>query len=203
MTERIISRSGVQRHSAHCTDRRHHCENSVQHEPFTITFEYKEPLFMRAMILTVALAALLLVGCGTTSTKATTHAPVARATVLAAAIKTFTVGLSGKNEVPSTNLPGTGIATITVDPDKGEICYKLQVLNIKLPATEAHIHQGAVGVDGPVVVHLMAPDDKGHSAGCVPVAPIIITDILQHPENYYVNVHNAERPNGILRGQLA
>jgi hypothetical protein len=28
-------------------------------------------------------------------------------------------------------------------------------------------------------------------------------DIVQTPENYYVNVHNAEYPGGAVRGQLS
>jgi hypothetical protein len=70
------------------------------------------------------------------------------------------------------------------------------------PATAAHIHVGAAGVAGPVVVPLAPP--TGTSSGCVTgVSPELIKAITQNPQNYYVNVHNAEFPAGALRGQLS
>jgi len=32
---------------------------------------------------------------------------------------------------------------------------------------------------------------------------VVAKNILQHPEQYYVNVHNAEWPGGAVRGQLS
>jgi hypothetical protein len=76
------------------------------------------------------------------------------------------------------------------------------VENITLPATAAHIHVGATGVAGPVVVALSAPDASGHASGCATADHDLIKAIRQNPESYYVNVHNTDYPAGAVRGQL-
>jgi hypothetical protein len=68
--------------------------------------------------------------------------------------------------------------------------------------TAAHIHVAPTGDAGPVVVGL-APPTSGLSSGCTSVDPLLIKAIKQNPEDYYVNVHNAEYPAGALRGQLS
>ena len=97
---------------------------------------------------------------------------------------------------------GTGNAVIKVY--KTKLCYTLSVMNIKR-ATEAHIHQGAKGQTGPVVV----PTDQTSfnlprptSSGCEPIPSSLSTAIRQNPSNYYVNVHNKPYPDGAIRGQL-
>ena len=60
------------------------------------------------------------------------------------------------------------------------------------------------GENGPIVVTLAPPSsgDPGVSGACVAVDPELLDDILQHPAQYYVNVHTAAFPGGALRGQL-
>jgi hypothetical protein len=94
-----------------------------------------------------------------------------------------------------------GTAYLTLNQGQGEICYELNVSGIA-PATAAHIHVAPSTAPGPVVVPLSAPTN-GSSSGCVNVDPELIKAIRQNPENYYVNVHNAEYPAGALRGQLS
>jgi hypothetical protein len=78
------------------------------------------------------------------------------------------------------------------------------VEDIALPATGAHIHSAVAGENGPVVVALVPPDETGMSEGCVSDIDMdLIKAIRQHPENYYVNVHNADFPEGAVRGQLS
>lgn len=110
--------------------------------------------------------------------------------------------LTGAAEVPGPGDPdGSGTARITLNQGQGQVCFELTVEDIA-PATAAHIHIGAVDVAGPVVVPLAPPTD-GSSSGCISVDPTLIKAIRQNPENYYVNVHNAEHPAGALRGQLS
>lgn len=95
---------------------------------------------------------------------------------------------------------GTGSSTVTIDPAKNEVCYTLAVSGIE-PATMAHIHKGAAGVSGPVVVPLDAPT-SGTAQGCKPAAAEVVAAILANPADYYVNIHNATFPKGAIRGQL-
>ena len=121
----------------------------------------------------------------------------------------FSTGLTGEAEVNNEGEPnqgdldGTGSATITVNPGQGEVCYELSVEDIMLPAIGAHIHVGAAGENGPVVVPLVPPDANGVSSGCTQVSRELAVAIIQEPENYYVNVHTSDFPNGALRGQLS
>ena len=112
----------------------------------------------------------------------------------------FTVPMTGAAEVPGPGDPdGTGTATFRVNSGQGRICYTLTVANIE-PATAAHIHR--VPPDpGPVVVPLAAPTD-GSSEGCADVTRALAQEIIQHPERFYVNVHNGPFPGGAVRGNL-
>lgn len=114
----------------------------------------------------------------------------------------LTVTLTGAAEVPGPgDADGAGTAKVTLNPDKGQICYEVTVSNIGA-ATAAHIHAGAANVAGDVVVGLDAPG-TGSSKGCVDLDKEKVKDIIQNPANYYINVHNAEFPDGAVRGQLS
>ncbi len=109
--------------------------------------------------------------------------------------------LSGAEEVPPADPDGTGFALITLNVGQATVCWELTVANIE-PATAAHIHRAPAGVNGPVVVPL-SPPTTGTSSGCTTANPVLIQDIIDNPEQYYVNVHNAQFPGGAVRGQLS
>ncbi|HET9493281.1 MAG TPA: CHRD domain-containing protein [Chloroflexia bacterium] len=116
----------------------------------------------------------------------------------------FFTEMDGAQEAPGPGDPdGTGTASFTLNPGQGEVCFELAVEDIVLPASGAHIHAAPVGTPGPVVVPLTPPDSTGTSSGCrTGVDRDLIVDIIQNPENYYVNVHNSVYPGGAVRGQL-
>lgn len=121
----------------------------------------------------------------------------------AAGGRPLATNLTGAAEVPGPGDPdGTGSAHLTLNQGQGEVCFHIEVQDIMLPATGAHIHVGAVDEAGPVVVPLIPPDESGSSSGCVEADKDLIKDIRQNPENYYVNVHTTDFPPGAVRGQL-
>jgi hypothetical protein len=114
--------------------------------------------------------------------------------------KPLTIQLSGGAEVPGPgDADGSGTANLTLNHGQGQVCYDITVKDIQTP-TAAHIHVGALGKSGGVKVPLTA--NNGTWKGCVNADKSLIKDLMDNPGNYYVNVHNAEFPNGAIRGQL-
>jgi hypothetical protein len=113
----------------------------------------------------------------------------------------FATTLRGAQEVPGPGDPdGVGSASLQLNHGQGTICYTLTASGLATP-TAAHIHAAPAGVAGPVVVPLVPPV-SGTSSACTTADRDLIKAIIQHPENYYVNVHTTEFPAGAIRGQL-
>lgn len=140
------------------------------------------------VFLAIAIAAVIGLVSVSSSGPATSSAEGARSTHLGAV-------LVGGNEVPAPGDPdGFGLADVWIS--KGEVCWRITVNGVE-PIAAAHIHAGPVGVAGPVVVPL-----EPYSKGCTDTARRTARFIREHPQEFYVNVHNAAYPGGALRGQL-
>ncbi|HKX91574.1 MAG TPA: CHRD domain-containing protein [Sphingomicrobium sp.] len=122
----------------------------------------------------------------------------------------FTTQLNGANECNAAgtcnlgDTDGTGTAEITINVGQQRVCWDLTVNDIATP-TRAHIHRGASNSAGGIVVSFFeaTPEDlDGCTPTTQPVDRALLTEILQHPERFYVNVHNADFPGGAIRGQL-
>ena len=140
----------------------------------------------------------------TISALGATIALAATVSIVLAGGKPFNILMNGASEVPGPGDPdGSGNAHITLNQGQGEVCYKLEVANITLPAIGAHIHEAPEGVAGPVIIPLTAPDVNGVSEGCVDnLEKDFVKEIRENPEEYYVNVHTSDHPAGAVRGQL-
>jgi hypothetical protein len=68
-------------------------------------------------------------------------------------LRNFVAPLSGAEEVPARDTNARGNAVFQLRADGTELSYKLMVANIE-NVFAAHIHCGAVGVNGPVGVTL-------------------------------------------------
>jgi hypothetical protein len=121
----------------------------------------------------------------------------------------FTTELTGEAEVTAAGVPnqgdldGTGTANVTVNVGQQRVCWDIDVDDIG-PPQRGHIHRGAATTTGPIVVGFFEPADIDLN-GCTttPLDRALLKEIIQHPERFYVNVHNTEFPAGALRGQLS
>jgi hypothetical protein len=122
-----------------------------------------------------------------------------------AAAAQLSAKLKGNEEVADGDSNGRGEALVAAKkPSKRKLCFELSWEKIE-PPTAAHIHNGAKGVDGPIKVTLFEdPDGLTASAvdGCVKIGKQLAKKLRRAPEGFYVNVHNAEHPDGAIRGQL-
>jgi hypothetical protein len=115
--------------------------------------------------------------------------------------RAFTIALTGEAESPAGDPVATGTATIRLRAGQGQLCYQVAAKNLT-PAVAMHIHKGAAGAAGSVVVPLRTPNSAGTASGCAPAARTLVAAMLAAPASYYLNVHTAEFPAGAIRGQL-
>ncbi|HXL83252.1 MAG TPA: CHRD domain-containing protein [Casimicrobiaceae bacterium] len=109
-----------------------------------------------------------------------------------------TVSLTGSNEVPPATTSATGTADITVGADRS---VKAAVTAKDMTATASHIHMGAAGSNGPVIVPFTKSGDNAFSAA--PDAKLTEEQYAAYKAGkLYVNVHSAKDPGGEIRGQL-
>ena len=118
--------------------------------------------------------------------------------------RTFTVAMAGRNEAPNAGDPdGAGTAIIRIRRSDAQLCYRITVSNIQLPAVGAHIHRGAAGGSGPIVISFTAPGENGVTSACTAVDGALLDEILANPSNFYVNVHTRDFTGGAVRAPLA
>jgi mono/diheme cytochrome c family protein len=110
----------------------------------------------------------------------------------------FSTLMSSEQEVPATSSAATGYGTIVLDPVAKTISGVL-VTN-GLVGTAAHIHEGAPGAAGPVII----PLSGGPTVWTVPAGTVVTDDQIAKLKAgaYYLNAHTAGAPGGEIRGQL-
>jgi len=106
--------------------------------------------------------------------------------------------LSGAQEVPAVNTQATGVSSIIVSGDKN---ISGEVRTTNLNGTAAHIHQGAMGQNGPVIIPLAKTAD---GVWTVPANTTLTSAQFDayRSGGLYVNVHSAANPSGEIRAQI-
>ena len=111
---------------------------------------------------------------------------------------TKVVALVGASEVPAVVTAATGSGSVTINPDM-TVSAKISVRG--MDATASHIHIGAAGTNGPVIVPFTKTADNTFEAP----AGAKLTEAQYtafKAGNLYVNVHSAKHPGGEVRAQI-
>jgi len=140
-----------------------------------------------ALILVTTLAA-----CGASNSD---DSPVASVTL------TETATLTPTQEVVETASLATGSGTLAMNSSSGAIAGSVTTAGVT--ATAAHIHVGAAGVNGAIIVGLVA-DPATPGKWNVPAGATLIKEQQDAfiAGNLYFNVHSAAFPGGEIRGQI-
>ena len=110
----------------------------------------------------------------------------------------MTVPLSGSQEVPPVNASGSATGTITVAADKS-VTAKITTQGVN--GVAAHIHEGAAGANGPVIVPLDKTADNEWSSK--PGAKLTDAQYEAYKAGrLYFNVHTPQNKGGEVRGQI-
>jgi len=136
------------------------------------------------------------------------------------------VSLKGDNEVPAVMTDTSGKFELEFNDDLTRAGFELKVGD-GVAVTQAHLHCGAAGENGPVVAFLFGlvpggfdvdgelaeftltdANVAGVGADCVPAIGMEIETLADLAEaakagGIYVNVHSVTNPGGEVRGQLA
>jgi hypothetical protein len=147
----------------------------------------QQEVFLMKKLLLIA-ASVVLASCATYKDNAPSFMPGSGAT---------SVKLSGAEEVPPVSASGSGSGTIRVNSD-GTVSGSVNTTGVE--GTMAHIHQGAKGQNGPVII----PLTKSGDTYTVPAGAKLNDAQMKAFQSggLYVNVHTAKNKGGEVRGQL-
>ncbi|HVC61515.1 MAG TPA: CHRD domain-containing protein [Acetobacteraceae bacterium] len=120
-----------------------------------------------------------------------------------AAPASFTVPLSGAQQVPPVTTSGSGTATLSYNAGTHMVTWSVAYSGLSSPATMAHFHgPAAAGKNGPVTLWL---SKKGApvSSPITGKARLTAAQAKQFMAGeWYVNVHTKDHPAGEIRGQV-
>ena len=108
------------------------------------------------------------------------------------------VTLSGAQEVPPVTTSASGSGTVTIGTDKS---VTGGIATTGIVATAAHIHDAAMGENGPVIVPMIRAGDNAWSfAAGAKLSDAQYQRLMDG--KLYINIHSAAHKGGEIRGQL-
>jgi len=115
----------------------------------------------------------------------------------------FSVDLTGAQEVPPVQSAAAGKADLTYDASTKVLTWSVTFSGFASPTTMAHFHgPAAAGANGPVAIWVSKQGSPADSplAGQATLSADQATQFLAG--QWYVNVHSKDHPAGEIRGQV-
>jgi len=113
----------------------------------------------------------------------------------------FDANMNGPQD--GTTAMGTGVVSMKLNTTFDTLMYNVVADNLTGAITGMHIHTGAFGTSGGVLVSLNSSSTSNQATGFVTGAnltPALISGLING--STYVNIHTAANPNGEIRGQI-
>lgn len=115
----------------------------------------------------------------------------------------FAARMNGGQEVPAVTTNALGLATFYLNATQDTLCVEMTATGLSGSITGIHIHDGAAGTNGTVVVDMMPYLSGNRLKGTITGASLTPSLLAKmFAGDLYLNLHTAANANGEIRGQI-
>ena len=118
----------------------------------------------------------------------------------------FLVELSGDELEDGGDRHGRGVAGLDFDPEYERVCYFVNWERLDGAVTAFHLHNAPRRQDGGHWIDFFNDKhfdgDRSTVTSCVHASRSEIYAVLDHPSEFYLNLHTTAHKDGAIRGQL-
>ena len=154
----------------------------------------------------VAVVSSIVMFAGTASAAAATVANSGATTRHGYDRAQFALSLSGDELRDGGDRDGRGFARLDLDAENERVCYVVSWSRLDGDVTAFHLHNAPSRNDGPHWIDFFNnrhfDGDRDTVASCVHSERWKIQKVIDHPSDYYLNLHTTAHEMGALRGQL-
>ncbi|MBL7951891.1 MAG: CHRD domain-containing protein [Flavobacteriales bacterium] len=115
----------------------------------------------------------------------------------------FSAKANAAQQVPTNTSMALGLGSFTLNATRDTLCIHASWTGLSSALTGIHIHDGAAGTNGPVIIDLMDFVQGDQLTTMLTGAAITPAIVAKHVRGeLYLNIHTTDNPNGEIRGQI-
>lgn len=115
----------------------------------------------------------------------------------------FAARMNGGQEVPAVSTNALGLGFFYLNDTRDTLCFEMTATGLSGAISGIHIHDGAAGTNGPVLVDMTTYVTGNRIKGTLS-GSALTTSLIQKmfASELYLNLHTAANMNGEIRGQI-